>query len=269
MPHCSVRDRRTKKTDWPPIAGSWGHSSVSILLFMLFALLEVKRLLLCLITSQVRSVLTAQTESRRLLESICQNTDSATGTRALFPAFDLWHLIICRVTLSTEQLPPIHESYRRRIFLIKAPFPEAFVWRSSPLRIWSEARLPSNFRWLWIKPWKQDFSADLSSLQAGFNALPHLCKRDQQLPCAAGMGKLWFAPRFQIWLLLSWSVKGLWHVVHGWTDDLFDFYSFARLNLICVRIGVIISLRYTYIVNITNVLGRGSKISQCFRKSNM
>lgn len=87
MPHCSVRDRRTKKTDWPPIAGSWGHSSISILLFMLFALLEVKRLLLCLITSQVRSVLTAQTESRRLLVSICQNTDSATGTRALFPAF--------------------------------------------------------------------------------------------------------------------------------------------------------------------------------------
>lgn len=51
--------------------------------------------------------------------------------------------------------------------------------------------------------------------------------------------------------------------------DLFNFYSFARLNLVCMRIHIITLLAYTYIVNITNVLGRGSDSSQRFRKSNM
>lgn len=199
-----------------------------------------EKVLLCLITSRARSVLTAQTASGRLLLWICQNTDSATGTGALFPAVDLWHLIVCTATFSTEQLPPIHDSYQKRILLIKAPFSKAFGWWSSPLRSWYEACLLSNFTWLWMTPCERGFSgwdlasrvfldetlrnpssAERSSLPAAFHALPRLRERGQQWPGTAGSSKLWCALGVQIWLLVLWSVKGLWHVVHRWTDALF------------------------------------------------
>lgn len=166
-------------------------------------------------------------------------------------------------------------------FSQKVSFLRAFVWTSSLQRIWSEAHLPGNFRWLRSKPGKRDFPADLSSPRA----LSVLCFSMQWGPVATlhcwnwdvvqveGSFSLWFALKWHIWLLPSWSINSFWHVVHRWAEalffvDFFNCHSFARFNLICTR--NVYTYHYKpqlYTHSSANNLGRGSKSSQCFRKS--
>lgn len=134
-----VLDSPAGKAHWPPAAHSWGHSSLSVLLLVLFVWLKMKKLLLCLVIMWAGSSLPTQPESGgdpwvsvTALGQRCRN-------RALVPGLGLWHLIILTAAFSAEQLPPGHESHWGRILSIKVHFPKLFSWRNSPLPyvIWS------------------------------------------------------------------------------------------------------------------------------------
>lgn len=127
----SVRDSPARKTHWSPAAHSWGCSSLSVFLLVLFVLPEMKKLLLCLVTVRAGSGLPAQPESGgdpcvavTALGQHCQN--QGTHPRPWLVTSDHpHHYIQCWTTSSWPWITPGKVPFNKSSFS-KAFFLEKF-----------------------------------------------------------------------------------------------------------------------------------------------